>query len=95
MQTKLTRRSLLAAGASMLALGALPHAQAQAKTKLRFSSAFTEQDLRADAVRVVASRQVSQGGGWTDAPVQAATVQRLEDIILTKARDLRRASITK
>ena len=47
MQTKVTRRSLLAAGASMLALGALPHAHAQAKTKLRFSAAFTEQDLRA------------------------------------------------
>ena len=27
------------------------------------------------------------------APVQAATVQRLEDIILTKARDLRRSAI--
>ena len=54
MQTKFTRRSLLAAGASMLALGALPHAQAQAKTKLRFSSAFTEQDLRADAYKAFA-----------------------------------------
>ena len=55
MQTKLTRRSLLAAGASMLALGALPHAQAQARTKLRFSSAFTEQDLRADAYKSLAA----------------------------------------
>jgi TRAP-type transport system periplasmic protein len=51
MQAKFTRRSLLTAGASMLALGALPHARAQAKTKLRFSSAFTEQDLRADAYK--------------------------------------------
>jgi TRAP-type C4-dicarboxylate transport system substrate-binding protein len=55
MQTKLTRRSLLAAGASMLALGALPHAQAQTRTKLRFSSAFTEQDLRADAYKSFAT----------------------------------------
>ena len=52
-----------------------------------------DQDLRADAVRVAASRQVSQGGGWIDVPVQAATVQKLEDIILTKARDLRRNAI--
>jgi hypothetical protein len=44
-------------------------------------------------LRVAASRQVAQGGGWIDAPVQAATVQRLEDIILTKARDLRRGAI--
>ena len=28
------------------------------------------------------------------APVQAASVQKLEEIILTKARDLRRGSIT-
>ena len=55
MQTKFTRRSVLAAGASMLALGALTHAHAQAKTKLRFSSAFTEQDLRADAYKSFAT----------------------------------------
>ena len=41
-----SRRRLLKTGASMLALGALPQALAQpAKTKLRFSSAFTEQDI--------------------------------------------------
>ena len=39
----------------MLALGAVPHARAQAKTKLRFSSAFTEQDLRADAYKAFAA----------------------------------------
>ena len=36
---------------------------------------------------------VDPNGTWVEAPVQAATVQRLEDIILTKARDLRRATI--
>jgi len=55
MQSKLTRRSLLTAGASMLALGALPHAHAQARTKLRFSAAFTEQDLRAEAYKSFAT----------------------------------------
>jgi TRAP-type C4-dicarboxylate transport system substrate-binding protein len=55
MQSRITRRSLLTAGASMLALGALPHANAQAKTKLRFSSAFTEQDLRAEAYKSFAA----------------------------------------
>ncbi len=50
-------------------------------------------DLRADALRVAASRQVAQGGNWVEAPVQAATVQKLEDIILTKARELRREAI--
>jgi hypothetical protein len=61
--------------------------------RVKVTVTILDQDLRADALRVVASRQVSQGGGWTDAPVQAATVQRLEDIILTKARDLRRSAI--
>jgi TRAP-type C4-dicarboxylate transport system substrate-binding protein len=51
MDMKTTRRELLAAGASAFALGALPTARAQGKTKLRFSSAFTEQDLRAEAYR--------------------------------------------
>jgi hypothetical protein len=40
----------------------------------------------------VAARQRLQNGQWVDAPVAAATVQRLEDIILTRARDLRRGS---
>ena len=51
MEPTFTRRRMLSAGASMLALGALPQALAQAKTKLRFSSAFTEQDLRTEAYK--------------------------------------------
>lgn len=62
--------------------------------RVKVTVTILDQDLRADALRVAASRQVSQGGGWVDAPVQAATVQRLEDIILTKARDLRRSAIS-
>lgn len=62
--------------------------------RVKMTIAILDQDLRADAVRVAASRQVAQAGNWVDAPVQAATVQRLEDIILTKARDLRRQAIS-
>src|SRR5690349_4994539 len=51
MDSRITRRRLLATGASVLALGALPSAIAQGRTKLRFSSAFTEQDLRAEAYK--------------------------------------------
>jgi hypothetical protein len=61
--------------------------------RVKLTVAVLDQDLRADALRVAASRQVAQNGGWVDAPVSAATVQKLEDIILTRARDLRRASI--
>lgn len=61
--------------------------------RVKITVAILDQDLRADALRVSVQRQVSQGGQWVDAPVAAATVQKLEDIILTKARDLRRAAI--
>ena len=61
--------------------------------RLKVTVSILDQDLRADALRVSAQRQVNQGGQWVAAPVQAATVQKLEDIILTKARDLRRASL--
>jgi len=61
--------------------------------RVKVSVSILDQDLRADALRVAASRQVLQDGNWIEAPVQAATVQRLEDIILTKARDLRRSAI--
>lgn len=61
--------------------------------RVKVSVAILDQDLRADALRVAASRQVLQGGNWVDAPVQAATIQKLEDIILTKARDLRRQTV--
>lgn len=61
--------------------------------RVKLTVSILDQDLRADAVRVAASRQVSQGGTWVSAPVQAATVQKLEGIILTKARDLRRQAV--
>ena len=61
--------------------------------RIKLTVSILDQDLRADALRVAASRQVNQGGTWVDAPVAAATVQKLEDIILTRARDLRRTSI--
>jgi hypothetical protein len=61
--------------------------------RVKLTVAILDQDLRADALRVSASRQINQNGTWVDAPVSAATVQKLEDIILTRARDLRRAAV--
>jgi len=61
--------------------------------RIKLTVSILDQDLRADALRVAASRQINQNGTWVDAPVAAATVQKLEDIILTRARDLRRTSI--
>lgn len=62
--------------------------------RMKVTVSILDQDLRADAVRVAALREVNRGGQWVAAPVEAATTQKLEDIILTKARDLRRGAIT-
>ena len=61
--------------------------------RVKLTVTVLDRDLRADALRVAAARQTMQNGQWVDAPVTAATVQRLEEIILTRARDLRRNAI--
>jgi hypothetical protein len=61
--------------------------------RVKLTVSILDQDLRADALRVAASRQTLQNGVWVNAPVSAATVQKLEDIILTRARDLRRTAV--
>jgi hypothetical protein len=61
--------------------------------RVKVTATILDRDLRADALRIAASRQVLSGGQWVDAPVAAATVQKLEEIILTRARDLRRNAI--
>jgi alpha-beta hydrolase superfamily lysophospholipase len=61
--------------------------------RMKVTVTILDQDLRADALRVAASRELAQGGTWMAAPVQAATIQKLEDIILTRARELRRDAL--
>jgi len=61
--------------------------------RVKLTVSILDQDLRADGLRVSAARQVLTSGNWIDAPVSAATVQKLEDIILTRARDLRRTTV--
>jgi hypothetical protein len=61
--------------------------------RMKVTVMILDKDLRADALRVTAAREVAANGGWAPAPVEAATVQKLEDVILTRARDLRRESL--
>ena len=61
--------------------------------RVKVTATILDADLRADALRVTAARETLQNGQWMAAPVTAATVQRLEEIILTRARDLRRSTI--
>ena len=61
--------------------------------RVKLTVAVLDPDLRADAIRVSAAKQVYQNGGWVAAPVSAATVPQLEEIILTRARALRRSAV--
>ena len=48
--------------------------------------------LRADGLKVAVFRQTRAAEGWADAPVNADTSRKLEDAILTRARELRLAT---
>jgi TRAP-type transport system periplasmic protein len=48
-----TRRTILKAGAALAAAGALP-ALAQAKPQIRFAAVFSDKDIRADMIRMLA-----------------------------------------
>lgn len=63
--------------------------------RVKVTVAILDKDLRADALRVSVSRQQQQAGQWIDVPVRAGTVQKLEETILTRARDLRNASLVR
>ena len=54
MNSRLTRRFVIVAGVLAISLAFIPTVFAQAKTKLRFSCAFAEQDPRADAYKAFA-----------------------------------------
>nr|WP_235889376.1 DUF3576 domain-containing protein [Glacieibacterium frigidum] len=61
--------------------------------RVKVTIAILDTQLRADAIRVSASRQTLAASGWVEATVRAGTVQKLEEAILGKARDLRRAQM--
>ncbi len=59
--------------------------------RVKVTVAILDGALRADAVQVSAQREVMENGRWMPAPVRAGTVQRLEEIILERARKQRQA----
>ncbi len=64
-----------------------------ANERVKVTVTILDTELRADAVRVAVQRQTLGATGWTEANVRAGTVQRLEETILGRARDLRRNAI--
>ena len=61
--------------------------------RVKVTAYILDQNLRADGLRVAAVRQQLVNGNWVDVPVRAGTVQKLEETILARARDLRRTAI--
>lgn len=61
--------------------------------RVKVSVAILDGALRADAVQVSATREVLENGRWVAAPVRAGTVQRMEEVILERARTLRQAAM--
>jgi len=49
--------------------------------------------LRADGIRVAVFRQIQSSGGWKDSAVPEVTATRIEDAILTRARQLRHETL--
>jgi hypothetical protein len=60
--------------------------------RMRVTVYISDRNLRADALKVAVFRQTHAAQGWVDAPVSAETATKLEDDILTRARELRLAS---
>jgi Domain of unknown function (DUF3576) len=61
--------------------------------RLKVTIYILDRALRADGLKVVVFRQTRTAGVWSDAQPSADTAHKLEDAILTRARELRLASL--
>jgi len=61
--------------------------------RIKVNAFVMGRELKADGVRVRTFRQVKKRGDWVDAPVAEDTARKLEDAILTRARELRIAHL--
>jgi hypothetical protein len=63
-----------------------------ANERLKVTVYILDRNLRADGLKISVFRQTSANAGWVDAPVNPDTATKLENEILTRARELRLAS---
>ncbi len=61
--------------------------------RLKVTIYISDRTLRADGLKVVVFRQTRNGAAWSDAAPSPDTAHRLEDSILTRARELRLATL--
>ncbi len=71
------------------------HSQSEAPSeRFKLNVYIIGRALRADGVRVAVFRQVNRGSGqWTDAAVEKGVDTKIEDAILTRARQLRHETL--
>lgn len=60
--------------------------------RMKVTVYILDRRLRADGLRIAVFRQTRSADGWADAQVNPDTATKLEDAILTRARELRLAS---
>jgi hypothetical protein len=61
--------------------------------RLKVTVYIMDRALRADGLKVVVFRQTRTGAAWQDAQASPDTAHKLEDSILTRARELRLATL--
>jgi hypothetical protein len=61
--------------------------------RLKVTIYISDRTLRADGLKVVVFRQTRGPNGWSDAAASPDTAHKLEDSILTRARELRLATL--
>lgn len=67
-------------------------APADPNERMKVTIYILDRRLRADGLKVAVFRQTHGADGWADAQVNPDTAVKLEDAILTRARELRLAS---
>jgi hypothetical protein len=60
--------------------------------RMKVTIYILDRRLRADGLKIAVFRQTRSADGWVDAQVNPDTATKLEDAILTRARELRLAS---
>jgi len=60
--------------------------------RMKLTVYILDRRLRADGLKISVFRQTHSADGWADAQVNPDTATKLEDAILTRARELRLAS---
>lgn len=57
--------------------------------RFKINALILDKTLRSDGVRVSVFKQTKQGNQWQDAAVTAGMARKIEDAILTRAREMR------